>query len=716
MRNKSPLFLIFLSLSLSGCEVASFGGDSSNSSKINSSSSTNLSNSESISTGSSSTSSSGDSSSSSIDVSSGSSSSSSSSSIIDPKTDPSKKWLIAEPNVNECPIRTNKNQFVYTDLFNLHNHVDIHIDISNSELYKLEADRTLDIVDKPNKSEIYRLASKVTITINNNGNDYVWEYNNVGIRQKGGDFARNEVINDWTGYINTYNHYKLSFDETFTDTSVYGEEFVAQYGDSTYKDRAFLGLDALDIKYNRNEDQTYLREIYASYLYKANGLIAQSIGLTTFSMKNEAGNSDFGLCYLFQTGSKKLIRQAMESNDYYVNMPAWSDEKKGSYGVSGVKYGDMYKATYGRGTGYNRGPDFTSESTINNGTQAAIGIKDDIYGRRFPIYERKTNTDVSYSDDLLRNVINTANNSNYSTIKNLVDIEYLAKEEAVSFFVGNPDSFRYNYNNYQVYFRRVDGKMILIPIDNDRAFGVGNTWSDGLNFVNNTYLKPTSSSTISGSNRNPLIAKTLLADTECQQLFLTHVARLRESSWLDNSTFTSFYDVIRDTYSEDAYFSLSNGDNVTFSSYIANKKEASKVEKEPEDTSSSQASSEITSNFFDGYQDELYLIGTFNSWFSGYSETEMNAYHLTQSSSNSYIYQLTFSVYSYEEGSYFKFKINGGPTMYSYINYGDSGTYGQLAYGELTSSIRYYPSDTSSPHSFTIYVDIRDGSYSITEN
>ena len=185
--------------------------------------------------------------------------------------------------------------------------------------------------------------------------------------------------------------------------------------------------------------------------------------------------------------------------------------------------------------------------------------------------ERQTMKD-DYNDDLLRNMINVCNSQSYEKVDQVVDLEYLAKEEAVAFYVGNPDSFRYNYNNYQMYFRRTDGKMALLPIDSDRAFGIGETWDDGVNFVNAASLSPLSSNTMQGNNRNPLLAKTILADNnnQCKTDYINHLKRLKATSWVSKDTFDAYYEVAKATYPE-FIFEKSNGSNVSFESFIANK-------------------------------------------------------------------------------------------------------------------------------------------------
>lgn len=417
---------------------------------------------------------------------------SSSSSEVEPDT--GDKWAIKNPDTTSCPIRSNKEEVTYTDLFNLHNRVRISINMSNTELSKLEDDR-----NHGGKSEIYRLALSVTIYLTNGNQTFDWTFENVGVRQKGGVYSRDQVVNGYN--VNTHNHYKISFDETFTDKSMYDQDFINAYGNKANKDREFLGLSGLDIKWDRNNDLTHVKEIYASNMYLANGLIYQHIGLTELEIYNSHGNFNFGLCYLFEPASKSYVKNALSSGDSFMNMPTWKEENAGTYGVEGAKYGDLYKATYGAQTSYSGGPDLTSSSINDDSHQPTIGIKDDNYGVRYPIYERKTNKKDAYNDDLLRNMINVCNSQSYDEIDKVVDLEYFAKEEAVAFYVGNADSFRYNYNNYQMYFRRTDGKMALLPIDNDRAFGIGETWQEGVDFSNNEDLSPLSNSTMQGSNR-----------------------------------------------------------------------------------------------------------------------------------------------------------------------------------------------------------------------
>ena len=56
--------------------------------------------------------------------------------------------------------------------------------------------------------------------------------------------------------------------------------------------------------------------------------------------------------------------------------------------------------------------------------------------------------------------------------RRLVDVENFVSYAAVSYFLGNPDDLRNNYNNFYLYFLQSSGKAIIIPYDYDRCLGV----------------------------------------------------------------------------------------------------------------------------------------------------------------------------------------------------------------------------------------------------
>ena len=479
---------------------------------------------------------------------------------------------IRDPNFSQI-IRKNKSEVVYQDLFNLNNKISVSVDIDKSELDKIKEDN-----DRGFKPDMYRLAKKVTIEMKNGNNTFTWNFDNVGIRQKG-NTSRGPIYKN--NELNTENHYKLSFDETFTDISIYGESFVEQYGDETYEDRDFLGLSGLDFKWNRNLDMTHIKEIYSSELYRSSGIINQHVGLSNLKINYDNKTADFGLCFMYEQTSKSIIKRALSSSDTYINMPKWNEEKSGSYGVSSKKYGDYYKVTYGRGDTYSNDGGDLSIHSIN---RKRVGVRTDIYGNQIPAYERKTNTDSNYDDSLFKNAVNVICNNDYEEIDKVVDLKYFAINEAVGYFTGNPDSMRYNYNNYMIYLRRVDGKMIFVPIDNDRTFGIGHTWDKGITFSTNESTSPLSKKDVNNNdNKNVLYKKTILStnNNESKETYIKYIDLIIKSPWVKNETFESLFNIAKKTYGDEYEFDLNGGpDNMSFENYIKTKIDIAKLELE----------------------------------------------------------------------------------------------------------------------------------------
>ena len=538
------------------------------------------------------------------------------------------------------------------DLFNLGNRVDVTISISDEELKKLQAD-----YETGYKSEIYRVADSVTIRLTNYGTPYTWEFKNVGIRQKGNTSRENILVN---GEINVTNHYKLCFDETFDDPERYSASFIEEMEEKmngeSYEDRTFLDLDGLDFKWNRNSDATHIKEVYASYLYKAGGLIAQRVGLSNLTfIQEDQGNKEysFGLCTLYEPAKKQLIKKAFQNNENYLNAPSWKEEKKGPYGVSGANYGDLYKCTWGVGEGFsNTG----ASMSLDSWSSKAFGVGN-VSGSYIPAYERKTNTDAEYEDGLIRETIIAFSEPGETNVERYIDSEYLAKICAVNYFIGNPDDFRYNYNNYMLYFRRTDGKMILIPIDNDRVFGI----TKGMNFENgNTESKPYSKSTFAGEQKNPLLLKTILssADNQCKKDYTSALKSLVYTPWAKAETFNKYMGIAKATYS-DYEFGASN-ENMSMEKYL-NKKIAT--------INSALGTDAPTDNEEESDQtvyDNLYLVGNFNDW-GNYPDSDLEKYKFLYC--ENYTYSITVEIEKSLDDDTLQFKINGGKQDWSVIDW-----------------------------------------------
>ena len=488
---------------------------------------------------------------------------------------PSMTYTINDPDYSFTQ-RNSIDEVTFDDLFNLNNRVEIIIDVNKEEMQKINDDNVYGGDFDNIKPETYHLAEKFTLVLHNGDKDFKWELPNVGIRQKGN--TSRKPIFDENGDIYNKNHFKISFDETFNDPDMYDSAFIAQYGNKAYKDRELLGLSGLDIKWNKVDDSTHLKEIYSNMVLRSAGVVAQHIGLATMEMHYDDNKvTNFGLCNIYEPSSKSFIKRSLSANKAYINMSSWDLESKGTYGVSGKKYGDLYKATYGKGDGANN---YWEGATFKNETIQGkrIGVKTDIKGYNWPIYERKTNTSDNYDDTLMKELVTLLNKSTTTLeqIDEKVDLQYLAMEEAVMYYLGNPDAMRYNYNNYLAYFRRIDGKLVIIPIDNDRCLGIGHTWTDGLDFILNKNTKPMSSATKGGDGKqkNPLLLKTIFAsgDNQVKTDYQACLKLVKESVWLKSETFAKYFNILKETYKGLSTFSLDGGqDNISFANYLEKK-------------------------------------------------------------------------------------------------------------------------------------------------
>lgn len=605
--------------------------------------------------------------------------------IID---DPVEKFVITDP-IFETRKLSDISEVTMDDFFNLGNRIDVKITVSQEELNKLQAD-----YETGYKSDIYRLASHVVIKLKNFDQTFTWEFDNVGIRQKGNTSRKNIFSDD--GGLNL-NHYKLSFDETFDDPDRYDSNFINKYGNASYKDREFLGMSGLDFKWDKNEDHTHIREIYANYMYRASGIMVQHAGLSTLSLiQSDKGNREtsMGLCTVFEPATKTFIKRSLKSDVSYVNMADWTTEKLGEFGLESKSYGDLYKCIYGA--------DLTNNSTYNG----SIGVSN-ISGSYQPLYDRKTHKNDEYNDIVLKNAINAISSGNYDKISQYVDLEYLAISEAVGFIVGNPDSMRYNDNNFMVYMRRTDGKMVFIPIDNDRCFGIIKDWNPK---DANMHLSMLDRGASNSDRTISLLLNTVLAKSSnpSQELYLEFLNKLKESSWCDENTFKTYYNMAKKSYSDYYFSSTDSSINVTFETYMRNKLNCI--------TSSDSGNNNNNDNENDNVSinTDIYLVSSINNW-GEYSSNDLNKYKFNKIGENTYQLKVSINTISNDDGrNYIKFKFNGGYNDYSKLDWTLSEDLKTLI-TSVGSSAKLYDVNVGDIVTITIDVKTKEASVSITK-
>ena len=141
------------------------------------------------------------------------------------------------------------------------------------------------------------------------------------------------------------------------------------------------------------------------------------------------------------------------------------------------------------------------------------------------VYELKTNED-SADYTALVHFIDVLNNTPASSfvcaIQEVMDVDLFLRTIALEILMGQWDGYAYNKNNYFLYQRENDGKMVYISYDLDNTFGID--WF-GINWaLRNVY-------TWAPSNQaRPLYTK-LLAVTYFKDRFTYHLTDILNSVW-----------------------------------------------------------------------------------------------------------------------------------------------------------------------------------------
>lgn len=409
---------------------------------------------------------------------------------------------------SEVNSKVSEDDEIYEQLFDINNTISMQIDISQEELDKIQKD--YEYYDSINsKSPIYRKADKVTITVG----DSVYEIEEVGIRLKG-NTSRVPVYDEETGKPNL-SHYRISFNETFDDVEYYGESanvWASEEERQARKDRTFAGLNDMEIKWNKNYDNSHVREIYAYEVFRNFGIYAQRVNLCSLGINGE----NYGVVNIYEPVDRLFIEKRLPEED-------WG--------------GDLYKCAW------------TYKPANYVAGSVTYGI-DDLDAGQFHNFDLKTNKkDSTFAT--LEKMLETVNSSELTkeSFESVIDTEYFEKFLAVSYFMGNPDDIRNNYNNHYVYFLKSSGKAIFIPYDYDRCLGITYGWNpDGSGM---TYVSPYSedAESMGRSQTNPVIKAAILGDAPyCLEGYNKALEEIAGSEWLTEEKFQTYYDAAKENY------------------------------------------------------------------------------------------------------------------------------------------------------------------------
>ena len=438
---------------------------------------------------------------------------------------------------------------LFYELFDHNNHVSLYLDISNSELKKIQQDYEK-YSSMGSKSPIYRMANLYVTITKPDGTNLEYVIEQVGVRMKG-NTSRTSFWNSSSGMYNLI-HFKISFQETFDDAEYYGSDALTWTDDAARKarkNRTFATLEKIDMRWNKNDDYTYIREQYAYDIYREFGVLAPHTNLASVDIgKDHAG------VWLFYEPIDKIF---LEKN--------LSPEALG---------GDLYKLGW-----TSEGATFTKFSSY--------GIEDED-ACQFYVYDLKTNKKTS-DHSSLKNLISTINSNscNKDSFASVVDVENFLMFAAVSYMIGNPDDLRNNYNNCYIYFRADTGKMMIIPYDMDRGLGVNKDWNPSGDHM--TTDSPFSNKAVGNNStqKNPLFTKGILNANFYKNEYVEALKTVASSDMFKISTFEESFNIAKNLYSSetkpsktynnagDHSFSFdlnkSNGSNMSFANYITKK-------------------------------------------------------------------------------------------------------------------------------------------------
>jgi len=358
----------------------------------------------------------------------------------------------------------------YREFYDYNSDIEITLKFTNQSIYNLAK-----YSDDDYKKEMYHPCD---LTIKMNTNTYI--FNESGARMKG-NTSRNPNFVNQDGNFKAPVHFKISVSQTFDDEED-NDYYIRTWEDSDLrkerKKRRIGNAKKFDIKYNKNEDYTFTKQIYAYYCYAQEGMISQRNNLIKVNIESENDK----MTYLYE------LQECIDSE--FIERRYKEEEASGN----------LYKCTY-----TNKGA-----ADLTNYNDDKIGVE---LGSYHPPYDLKTNDDEP-NHTLLKNLIDTLNNDTRpadefkSTFDNMIDAEAFLKFAAMSWVIGNPDDLRNNSNNYYMYFNSLNDKAVFIPYDYDRCFGIKKDWSIDMEGIPHYTTKQNTGDR--SWQKNPLYWRTIL--------------------------------------------------------------------------------------------------------------------------------------------------------------------------------------------------------------
>lgn len=413
-----------------------------------------------------------------------------------------------------------KEKDLYYLLWKETTRVSIKIDITPYELAKInEAYSNYANTGNSTQMDTYR---KCNLTITVNGEEYYYE--EVGIHMRGNTSKRNFC--DEYGNIYAFVHFRFNLTETFDGeeyaSGAWGSDIAKTWDDpaarAERKDRSFATMEKFYYKWNKNYDNTYVREVYANRMFREYGILVPHITLSQILLKQNGGFQNVGVGTLYETVDKRFIKRNFSSTE---------------------AGGDLYKCAYP--ANFTKNPNYGVETPTQRFTYT-LKTNDD---RTSPDYNH--NKYLKALVDILNSTDKNASDFR-EKLEKLVDMDYFTYFEAVNYLLGNPDCIRNNMNNFYVYFVPETGEMFIIPYDYDRCLGINVDWNpsgDGM-----TSTKPYDVKAHSARVENPLYTKTILSGglQYYKDMYKSKLQKVLDGEWFTYDNFRKIFNEYKGNY------------------------------------------------------------------------------------------------------------------------------------------------------------------------
>lgn len=269
----------------------------------------------------------------------------------------------------------------------------------------------------------------------------------IGFRTRG-NTSRGRIQDDDKNPL--MSNFKISFHEDF------GLAYLRKNNE-----RTVFEVEELDLKYSKffdepYHDPTYITEKFSLDLFRAFGVDAAHVTLTTLYVKIGSQVIDYGLYSAFEPIDKRFFERRLPKvqadGDLYKSL--WQH-----YGPAALQW--------------NHHPD-------------SIGIKNESLNYR-PTYDLKNNKKTS-DHSALKSFMSSINLKHNASFKTYIDanfnVDAMIRLLAIGVLLGNPDDYRAMGNNYYLFQNAVTGIWTMIPYDYDHGLGQG--WQGGEVFSNFT--------------------------------------------------------------------------------------------------------------------------------------------------------------------------------------------------------------------------------------